>query len=158
MEPEFELINYVLDCVSCLVMVRKLISIWCCCLVAKSCPTLLWPCGLLPARLLCPWDFPGKSTGVGFHFLVQVIFLCRDQTHISCLTGRFTTTEPPMWVYVRAISRFSHVWLFLTPMDCSLPGSSVRGFSRQEYWSVLLSPSSGDRIHLSMSPALAGRF
>jgi len=24
-----------------------------------------------PARLLHPWDFPGKTTGVGCHFLVQ---------------------------------------------------------------------------------------
>ena len=23
--------------------------------------------GLQPTRLLCPWDFPGKSTGVGCH-------------------------------------------------------------------------------------------
>ena len=28
-----------------------------------------------PARLLCPWDFPGKNTGVGCHFLLQGIFL-----------------------------------------------------------------------------------
>ena len=32
------------------------------------------PCGLKPARLLCPWDFPGKNTGVGCHFLLQRIF------------------------------------------------------------------------------------
>ena len=25
-------------------------------------------------RLLCPWDFPGKDTGVGCHFLLQGIF------------------------------------------------------------------------------------
>ena len=31
--------------------------------------------GLLSTRLLCPWDFPGKSTGVGCHFLLQGIFL-----------------------------------------------------------------------------------
>ena len=31
--------------------------------------------GLQPARLLGPWDSPGKSTGVGFHFLLQGIFL-----------------------------------------------------------------------------------
>ena len=29
---------------------------------------------LLPARLLCPWDFPGKNTEVGCHFLLQGIF------------------------------------------------------------------------------------
>ena len=32
----------------------------------QSCPTLR-PHGLQPTRLLCPWDFPGKSTGVGRH-------------------------------------------------------------------------------------------
>ena len=30
--------------------------------------------GLLPTRLLCLWDFPGKDTGVGCHFLLQEIF------------------------------------------------------------------------------------
>ena len=40
-----------------------------CFLVAKSCPPLLRPHGLLPARLLCPWNSPGKNT-----FLLQGIF------------------------------------------------------------------------------------
>ena len=31
----------------------------------------LLPHGLQPTRLLHPWDFPGKSTGVGCHFLLQ---------------------------------------------------------------------------------------
>ena len=30
----------------------------------------LWPHGLQPTRLLRPWDFPGKSTGVGCHRLL----------------------------------------------------------------------------------------
>ena len=29
---------------------------------------------LKPTRLLCPWDSPGKSTGVGGHALLQGIF------------------------------------------------------------------------------------
>ena len=29
-----------------------------------------WPHGLQPTRLLCPWDFPGKSTGVSCHRLL----------------------------------------------------------------------------------------
>ena len=33
------------------------------------------PCGRQPARLLCPWDSPGKKTGVGCHALLQGIFL-----------------------------------------------------------------------------------
>ena len=43
----------------------------CCCLVTKSCLAFLQPHGLLPSRLLCPWDFPGKYTGMGCHFLLQ---------------------------------------------------------------------------------------
>ena len=31
----------------------------------------LGPCGLQPAMLLCPSDFPGKNIGVGCHFLLQ---------------------------------------------------------------------------------------
>ena len=34
----------------------------------------LRPHGLQPARLLCPWDSPGKHTGVGCHSLLQGIF------------------------------------------------------------------------------------
>ena len=43
-----------------------------CCLIAKSCLTLATP-WTVAARLLCPWDFPGKDTGVGCHFLLQGI-------------------------------------------------------------------------------------
>ena len=32
------------------------------------------PHGLGPTRLLCPWDFPGNSTGVDCHFLLQGLF------------------------------------------------------------------------------------
>ena len=35
--------------------------------VSESSP----PHGLQPTRLLCPWDFPGKSTGVGCHCFLQ---------------------------------------------------------------------------------------
>ena len=44
------------------------------CLVTKSCLTRRLH-GLYPARLLCPWNFPGKNTGVGCHFLLQGNFL-----------------------------------------------------------------------------------
>ena len=42
-------------------------------LVVQSYPTLR-PHGLRPARLLCPWDSPGKNAEVGCHFLLQGIF------------------------------------------------------------------------------------
>ena len=37
-------------------------------------PYSLRPHELQPARLLCPWDLPGKDTGVASHFLLQAIF------------------------------------------------------------------------------------
>ena len=52
------------------------------------------PHGLQPTRLLCPWDSPGKNTGVRCHALLQGIFPTQGPTCISCLAGRFFTTEP----------------------------------------------------------------
>ena len=43
------------------------------CLLTQSCPTISNPRDV-PARLLCPWDSPGKNTGVGCHVLLQGIF------------------------------------------------------------------------------------
>ena len=34
----------------------------------------LQPHGLQPTRLLCPWNFPGKNTVVGCHFLLEGVF------------------------------------------------------------------------------------
>ena len=39
----------------------------------QSCLTLCDP--MEPTRLLCPWDSPGKNTGVGYYALLQGIFL-----------------------------------------------------------------------------------
>ena len=56
-----------------------------------------------PTRLPRPWDFPGKNTGVGCHFLLQCMKV-KSESEIaqSCPTHR-------------------------DPMDCSLPGSSIHG-------------------------------
>ena len=44
------------------------------CSLTQLCPTLCGPVdGLWPSRLLCPWNFPGKNTGSGCHFLLQEI-------------------------------------------------------------------------------------
>ena len=49
-------------------------SVLCVCAQMFSHGSSLGPDGLWPARLLCPWDFPGKNTGVGCHFLLQGTF------------------------------------------------------------------------------------
>ena len=42
-----------------------------------------------PTRLLCPWDFPDKNTGVGCHFFLQGIFPTQGSNWVSCIAGRF---------------------------------------------------------------------
>ena len=64
-----------------------------------------------PIRLPRPWDSPGKNTGVGCHFLLQRMKVkSESEVAQSCPT-------------------------LSDPLDCILPGSSVHGISRQEYWS-----------------------
>ena len=46
----------------------------------KSCPTLRDPSGLQPTRFLHPWDFPGKSTGVGCHCLLHCLLYFPNNT------------------------------------------------------------------------------
>ena len=46
-------------------------------LVTKACSTLATP-GTVACQAPLPWDFPGKNTGVGCHFLLQEIFLTQE--------------------------------------------------------------------------------
>ena len=42
---------------------------------------------LQPTRLLRPWDFPGKSTGVGCHCLLQQGQLARRKANLTCASN-----------------------------------------------------------------------
>ena len=54
--------------------------------VASAVPNSLWACGLQPTWLLCPWESPGKTTGVGCHALQQGIFLTQGaNSGLLCL-------------------------------------------------------------------------
>ena len=66
-----------------------------------SCPTLCDPIEQ-PTRLRCPWDSPGKNTGVGCHFLLQCLKVKSESEVAQCPTLH-------------------------DPMDCSLPGSCIHG-------------------------------
>ena len=46
----------------------------CACSATSVLSDSLRPYGLQSARFLCPWDSPGKTTGVGFCVLLQGIF------------------------------------------------------------------------------------
>ena len=81
---------------------------------AQSCPTLCDPMG---TRLLHPWGFLGKSTGVGCHFLLQFMKV-KSESEItqSCLT-------------------------LSAPWTAAYQAPPSMGFSRQEYWSGMPLPS-----------------
>ena len=73
----FSFIDHVFDVVSKVVLKYKLngfSTMFMLCLVAQSCPALLQPHGLQPARLLFHGDSPGKNTRVGCHALFYGIF------------------------------------------------------------------------------------
>ena len=67
----------------------------CVCSVAQSCLfATLWTVIL---RLLCPWDFPGKNTGMSCHFILQGIFpgKVKPRTPASpAFAGGLFTAEP----------------------------------------------------------------
>ena len=50
---------------------------------------------LHPTRLLCPWNFSGKNTGVGCHFLLQGGLPGIEPVAFEspALAGRFFTTS-----------------------------------------------------------------
>ena len=55
--------------------------------------------GLQPTRLLCPWDSPGKNTGVGCHALLQGIFLTQGSNPcllslLHCQVGSLPLAPP----------------------------------------------------------------
>ena len=70
-----------------------------------------------PTRLPCPWDSPGKNTGVGCHFLLQCMKV-KSESEVAQLCP--TPSDP---------------------MDCSPPGSSVHGFFQAKYWSGVPEPT-----------------
>ena len=62
--------------------------------VTQSCLTLCNPMDCI--QVPCPWDFPGKNTGVGCHFLLQGIFLTQGSNpHLLHWQVDSFTTEPP---------------------------------------------------------------
>ena len=77
------------------------IYLCCCCLVTKSCLTLLGPHGLW-GLAASTWDFPGKNSRVDCHFLIQGIFLTQEsKPHL--LLGRWILTTEPLGISVSVI-------------------------------------------------------
>ena len=93
-----------------------------------SCIRLLQPHGVGPARLLCPWDFPSKNTGVGCHFLLQGIFPIRELNlgllHRRQILYRLSYEGSPVILYVCVYSAsdgqlYRHFIIHLSVLDNS---------------------------------------
>ena len=99
----------------------------CCCSVAKSCLTLCDPMDQL-ARFLCPWDFPGKNSGVGCHFLLQGFFLTQGSNlrllHWQADSLLLSHEGSPL---AGAAYSLQQCLILRHPLNYSLPGSSVHG-------------------------------
>ena len=101
----------------------------CACLVTRSCLTLCDSIDCSPQGFSVHEDSPGKNTGVGCHALLQGIFPTQElnQGPLLCRQIRYQLSY-------QKESEVAQLGLTLCdPMDCSLPRSSVMGFSRQEY-------------------------
>ena len=89
----------------------------CCCQVASVVSDSVRPHRRQPTRLPCPWDSPGKNTGVGCHFLLQCTKV-KSEREVAQLCP--TPSDA---------------------MDCSLPGPSIHGIlqARVLEWGAIVS-------------------
>ena len=120
-----------------------------------------------PTRLRCPWDSPGKNTGVGCHFLLQCMKVkSKSEVAESCLTlsdpidcslpgssihgifqarvlewGAIAFSLKYLTSTQYCAQSLSRVQLFVTPWTVAYQAPPSMGFSRQEYWSGLPLPS-----------------
>ena len=83
----------------------------------QSCPTLCDPMDSSPPGSLRPWDSPGKNTGVG------------------CIS--FSNA----WKWKVKVMSLSCVWLLASPWTSAYQAPPSMGFSRQDFWSGVPSPS-----------------
>ena len=80
-------------------------------------------------------------------------------THLSLALAAASWDSRGRNYSVAVVESLSHVQLFYNLMDCSLPGFSVMGLSRQEYWGELPFPTPGTpwtaACHASLSVELS---
>ena len=102
-----------------------------CCCAASVVSDSVRPHRQQPTRLPCPWDSPGKNTGVGCHFLLQ---------------GMKVKSESEVAQSCPTISN---------PMDCSPPGSSVHGIFQArvlEWGAITFSGEAPGKLQITVGP------
>ena len=95
-----------------------------CDLVTRSCLTLSTPQIVVNSgpSVLSPRDFPGKSTEVGYHFLLRGSSQPRDQTLASSIVGKFftnwATREAPSNSGGKYVILFIHCGFIFDVKEC----------------------------------------
>ena len=82
---------------------------------------------LWPARLLYPWDFPGKNTEVGCHFLLQGISLtqglnldllhCRQTLYHLSHQGSLTLSPLSVWYNLELFGFFIRLLVYFPLLE-----------------------------------------
>ena len=107
-----------------------------CCCVASVVSDSGRPHGPQPTRLPHPWDFPGKNTGVGCHFLLQCMKV-KSESEVA-------QPCPTLW----------------DPMDRSPSGSPVHGIlqARGLEWGAIVFSVTAPRMHNEIKERLERNF
>ena len=105
------------------------------CSVPSAVSDPLWPHGLQPTRLLCPWNSPDNDTGVGCRTLLQGIFPTQGSDpnllHLLCSQADSLPTELPGKLYKLGPKLL--IWL----LPLFRPLSSRCGGKEREGWEGL---------------------
>ena len=100
----------------------------------------LQPHGLQPTRLLCPWNSPGKKTGVSSHSRLQGIFLTQRSNlgFLHCRQILYHLSHQRSLYYIVVLCQsLSCIQLLAIPWTIAHQAPLFMEFSRQEYWSGL---------------------
>ena len=82
----------------------------------------VWPYGLQPSTLLCPWDSSGKNTGVDYHVFLQGIFSTQGlNPGLLHQMGSLPLAPPgkPHVYYICVI--YLIYWIYITESLCYIP-------------------------------------
>ena len=134
----------------------------CWCLVAHHVQLLVTP-WTIAARLLCPWAFPSRNTGVDFHFLLQRIFPTQGSNlrllHCRWILYQWATREARKHLgktIILAVAK-SQLEKAMAPTPVLLPGKSngwrsLEGCSPCGHWGS----DTTERLHFHFSLSCIG--
>ena len=121
----------------------------------------LWSHGLLPSRLLCPWNSPGKNAGVGLLFPSSGDLPDPGIEPLCCrqILYHLSHQRSPDWEPAKSLQSCPTLH---DPMDCSPSGSSVHGIfqARVLEWGAIAFSSRGanEQKNESLQPRIIFRL